>query len=339
MCSIRCSGRLVWMRWSLLIVAMLLVTLLGACTPAQPKVFRVGVLSGLDFIAPLFDGFKVKMGELGYIEGQNIVYDVQRTNFDMEAYRRILQGFVDSKVDLIVVYPTEASLEAKALTAGTDIPVVFAFALIEGVNLVQSIPEPGGNITGVRFPGPDVALKRFEVLREIVPAARRILVPYQRGYPIVSSQMEMVRPAAEATGVTLIEVPASDPAELEAALQAYLVDGKPDVDAILLLAEPLSVAPGVLTVLGAYAAGHQLPIGGALIAENGYHSIFGVNVDPARTGQQAAVLADKVLRGTPAGAIPVASSEVFLQINYTAAQAAGLVVPDGLLSQADEVIR
>lgn len=69
------TGRLSRMRWAFMIAMVLLVVALTACTPAQPRVFRVGILSGLDFIAPLTDGFKARMGELGYVEGQNIVYD------------------------------------------------------------------------------------------------------------------------------------------------------------------------------------------------------------------------------------------------------------------------
>jgi putative ABC transport system substrate-binding protein len=279
------------------------------------------------------------MAELGYVEGQNIVYDVQQTGFDMAAYKRILQGFVADEVDLILVFPTEASIEAKAATEGTDIPVLFNFAFIEGIGLVESVREPGGNVTGVRYPGPDVALKRFEVMREIVPGATRLLLPYQRGYPSVASQLEILRPAAAAAGVTLLEAPVSDAAELEADLAGRAAGGDPGVDAILLLAEPLGLSRDAFAVLGKFAAAHKLPIGGALMSVDGYDSLFGVTVNVDQTGRQAAPLADKILKGTPAGTIPVASPESFLLINYREAQEMGLTVPEGLLSQAHEIIR
>ena len=120
--------------------------LLSSCSSGQsPKVYRVGILSGLGFLADTADGFKEGMAELGYVEGENIVYDVQQTEFDMEAYRSILQKFVEDEVDLIVSFPTEATMEAKAATQGTDIPVVFTYALIEGMGIVDSVREPGGN--------------------------------------------------------------------------------------------------------------------------------------------------------------------------------------------------
>jgi putative ABC transport system substrate-binding protein len=314
--------------------------LLSGCGGAQkPKVYRVGVLSGLDFVADITDGLKAKMTELGYIEGKNILYDVQKTNFDMAAYKSILKKFVADKVDVIFVFPTEASQEAKAATQGTNIPVVFAFALIEGMGLVNSVREPGGNITGVRYPGPDIAVKRFEIMHELAPQAKRMWIPYQKGYPIVTSQLEVLRPAAAAAGVTLIEAPANNAAELEADLQARAKSADIGLDAILFLAEPLAVTPDAFAVMGKFAYEHKLPIGGALMSAGGYGAVFGVNVQNVAVGKQAAPLIDKILKGTPAGTIPVVSAENYFQINYKVAQDLGLEVPEGLLSQANEVIR
>lgn len=320
-----------------LLAAVLVISGCGA--QAAPKTYRVGVLSGLNFVADITDGFKAEMTELGYKEGQNITYDVQKTDFDMAAYKRILQKFVADKVDLIVVFPTEATIEAKAATQGTNIPVVFTFALIEGMGIVDSVREPGGNITGVRYPGPDVALKRFEVMRQLAPQAKQMLVPYQKGYPIVTPQLEVLRPAAAAAGITLIEVPADNAAELEAELQELVQSADPGPDAVLIITEPLAVNPDAFVVMGKFATEHKAPIGGALISVGEYASIFGINVNNIKIGEQTAPLADKIFKGIPAGTIPVVSAESFLQIDYKAAQKQGVTVPEGLLSQADEIIR
>jgi putative ABC transport system substrate-binding protein len=316
----------------LVVVGSLLISGCGA--QAAPKVYRVGVLSGLTYVATITDGFKAEMAELGYVEGENITFDVQSTDFDMAAYERIAQKFVADEVDLILSFPTEASLVAKAATEGTDVSLVFDFAFIEGVDLVDSVREPGGNITGVRYPGPVIAVKRFEIMRELAPEATQILVPYQRGYPSVDAQLEELYPAAEAAGVTLIEVPADNEVDLEAALEAQA-----DPDAILFIAEPLTVNPAAFAVIGKYAADRGIPAGGALISVDGYDSVFGVNVDVIKSGKQAARLADKVLQGAQAGSIPVVSAENYLEINYTAAQKLGLNLDEGLLSQADVIIR
>jgi putative ABC transport system substrate-binding protein len=326
--------------WTILVGFVVFSLLLSGCAGAQkPKVYRVGVLSGLDFVADITDGLKAKMTELGYTEGKNITYDVQKTNFDLEAYKTILKKFVADKVDVIFVFPTEASQEAKAATQGTNIPVVFAFAQVEGMGLIKSVREPGGNITGVRYPGPDIAVKRFEVMHELAPQAKRMWVPYQKGYPICASQLEVLRPAAAAAGVTLVEAPADNAAGLEADLQARAKSADIGIDAILFLAEPLVVTPEAFSVIGKFASEHKLPVGGALMSAGSYHSIFGVNVNNVAVGKQAAPLVDKIFKGTPAGAIPVVSAENYFQINYTAAQDLGLKVSEGLLGQANEVIR
>jgi putative ABC transport system substrate-binding protein len=289
-------------------------------------------------MATAADGFKAKMTELGYIEGENIVYDHQKTDFDIATYKRILKKFVADKVDLIFVFPTEATQEAKAATDGTGIPVVFAVANIEDTGIVNSVREPGGNITGVRYPGPDLAIKRFEIMHELAPNAKRMWIPYQRGYPIVKSQLKALQPAAASSGITLIEFPADNAAEVQADLSARVGSSDIGMDAILFIAEPLAVTPDAFEVMGKFAAEHTLPIGGAYMMVGGYGSIFGVNIETFATGKQAAVLADKILKGTPAGTIPVVSSESFFQINYKVAQQLGVKVPEGLLSRADEVI-
>ena len=326
--------------WSLLTGVVIMAMLLSGCGSAQEsKVYHVGILSGLGFIADTTDGFKEGMAELGYVEGENIIYDVQVTEFDMEAYRSILQKFVADKVDLIVSFPTEATIEAKAATQGTNIPVVFSFSLLEGMNIVNSIREPGGNITGVRYPGPDFAVKRLEVLLELVPNAKNIWMPYQRGYPIVPPQLEVLHTAARAAGVTLIEFPTDNAAELQAELDARANSDDVGMDAILLIVEPLAVTPDNYAVIAQFAYQNNIPFGGAYVPAGDFADLFGVDVISFQSGKDAAALADKVLKGTPAGTIPVASADAFLTVDYKVAQKFGVAVPEGLLKLADNIVR
>lgn len=325
--------------WHILATSFVLGLFLSGCGTQEKKVYQIGILSGLEFFADTADGFKEQMTELGYIEGENVVYDLHKTNFDLDAERAILEKFVEDKVDLIVVFPTEPALAAKAATQGTNIPVLFINSNIEGVGLVDSVIEPGGNITGVRFPGPDLTVKRFEVMHELVPDARRLWLPYQKDIEIIPSQLEALRPVADAAGVTLIEAPVADAAEIDAKLQALAESADIGIDAILLMAEPLAVTPEAFAVLAKFAAEHDLPLGGALISAGGYETLFGVATDNISTGKQAALLADKILKGTPAGTIRVASAENFLSINYREALRLGIKVPDGLLAQANEIVR
>jgi len=325
--------------WTILVGMIVATLVLSACGATATKVYRVGVLSGLDFFANTTDGFKAKMTELGYVEGQNIVYDVQKTDFDMAAYKRILQKFVADKVDLVFVFPTEASLEAKAATQGTNIPVVFAQAFVEGNTLVDNVRQPGGNITGVRFPSPDIGVKRLEILHQLAPEAKRVWVPYLQGYPSVPPVLEAMRPAAASLGITLVEGPATSPADIQADLQARAKLADIGLDAIITIPEPLNVQPDALMAIGNFATDHKVPMGGAFVSAEGYGIVFAALSNNVEVGKLAATLADKIFKGTPAGTIPVVSPESYLTINYKLAQALNLTVPDGLLRQAVEVIR
>ena len=304
----------------------------------EEKVYHIGVLSGLNFLAPITDGFKEKMTELGYIEGKNIVYDVKETDFDMAEYRRIAKQFIADRVDLIVVFPTEASMETKVATQGTDIPVVFVNVFTEGTGLVNSVREPGGNMTGVRWVGPDMALQSFEIMRQLVPNAKRIWVPYLKDYPIVNSQLEALRSAFKTRGLIMTEFPAENAAELQTLIDEQTqLTGPPDV--ILAVAEPLCVTPDTFLVLAKFADEHKIMFGGPPMSMGEYASVYGYIPENVPQGKQAAFLADKILKGIPAGTIPVLSAENYLTINYKAAQKLGLEVPEGLLIRADKIIR
>ncbi len=326
----------------ILVCATVIAMLLGGCSNSQQtKVYKVGVLSGLNFFAPAVDGFKAKMAELGYVEGKNITYDVQLTDVDMEAYQRITKKFVDDKVDLIFAFPTEAAMVAKTATQGTDIPVIFALAFtdIPDVKLIDSIRQPGGNITGVRFPSAEIAGKRLQILLELAPNAKRVFVPFLKDYPNIPGQLEVIRSQAGVRGVELIEFPAATPEDLQAELDRRAAADDIGFDAILTLADPLAATPSFYSVYGKFSYEHKLPIGGTLMDPDGYGNIFGLTPLGKVSGELAAPFADKIFRGMAAGTIPVSTAEGYFQINYKAAQALGVTVPEGLLKQADEVIR
>jgi putative tryptophan/tyrosine transport system substrate-binding protein len=312
---------------------------LSACVAPKPQVRRVGILCGLDVLFPTTDCFKAGMKEIGYIEGTNIIYDTQRTDFDLPAQERILRKFVADKVDLIVVLSSESAVLAKEVTRGAKIPIVFCQTYTEGTNLIASVPEPGGNITGVRYPGPDFALKRFEILHELVPKAKVFWVPYARNVEIVPPQLEVLRPAAAEAGITLVESPADSASDLIEFLEARDKAGDAPIDAVLLISEPLMRAPAVFKVLGKFASEHRIPIGGTPYSLGEYSTAFGVATDRMTVGRLAAQQAHKVLRGIPAGTIPVVTADSYFQINYKAAQKLGLDVPEDLLRQADKIVR
>ena len=305
-------------------------------TEHTAKMHKVGILSGLDFFLPTADGFKAGMAELGYIEGKNVTYDLQKTNFDPQKEKAILEKFKSDKVDLVLTFPTEVSISAKETLKDTGIPLIFSNANIEDVGLIDSIKEPGGNVTGVRYPGPDLAIKRMEVLLEIVPGAKRIFIPYQEGYPNVAPQLKVLKPAAASSGITIIDIPFKDARGLENYLNNEA--NIKNFDAILMIPEPLTVTAETASLLDKFVDKNKTPLGGAIFPKT-TGSLFGMTTNSIEVGKQAAVLADKVLKGQRAGTIPVISADGFLTVNYKTAQKIGAVVPEGLLTRAIEIIR
>ena len=260
-------------------------------------------------------------------------------NFDSAEIQRVLEQFVANEVDLIFAFPTEASVVAKAATQGTDIPVVFAIGGIEGNDLVERVRQPGGNVSGVRYPGPDLVVKRFEFLRELAPQIKRLYIPYDPNYPNGPPALEALRPVASSHGVTLVETPVTSVKEIQADLQARAASADIGMDAIQILPEALTQSPAGWEAISAFAAEHKLPLVGSVLFSVQIGGVFSYCIDFAENGKLAAPLADKILKGTQAGTIPVVTPEAHLQINYKVAQELGLTVPEGMLSLAEEIIR
>jgi putative tryptophan/tyrosine transport system substrate-binding protein len=306
-----------------------------------PKVYEVGILNGFNYVGKNADGFKAGMTELGYIEGKNINYYVQQTKPIQEEYVTAVKNFADKKVDLMFIFPTAAALEGKKVAMETGIPLVFANSNFEGVDLIKSIKEPGNNLTGVRYPGPDVALKRLEILMEILPNTKTILMPYDKTKPIVPSQLDILYEFAPKYKVELIEMPVATPKDLEDQLKAFAKTGK-KIDAIMTLVEIVSANPDYAAIWGKFADDNKIPTGGALLLKKDgfkYETLFGVDIDGFASGKRAATLADKILKGTPAGTISVESAEMFISINYKLAKEMGISLDESFLNTANEIIR
>ena len=162
---------------------------------------------------------------------------------------------------------------------------------------------------------------------------------YLKTSPIVPAQMEVLRPVAEAAGITLVEFPAENAGELVADLAARENSDDIGIDAILMISEPLLRTNDVFPVAAKFSIKYNLPMGGTLVTMGDYTTVFGVGTDNIAVGKLAAQQVDKIFKGIPAGTIPVLSAEPYMTINYTGAQTFGLAVPEGLLKQANKVIK
>jgi putative tryptophan/tyrosine transport system substrate-binding protein len=324
------------LKWQLALI-MIAAVFVSGCASQPQKTYHIGILSGLYTLDAIADSFKAKMTDLGYIEGVNVSYDVQRYNISMDGYNQAIRLFVDKKVDLVFAFPTEASIVAKNVTYGTGIPTIFAFANIENNNMVKSVTNPGENITGVRFPGPENSFKRLELMKEMYPRANRIFVCHQKGYPSVPIEMEALHNASKYLNVTLVELEAGSLSDIINELDARSKLNDTGIDAIIFIAEPLCAGTKALEAITKFAIDHKIPIGGVALSNE--NAIFNYANNNSDYGTISAVLADKILKGTPAGALPVETPQQMLSISIPNSKKLGISISEGFLSMADTIIR
>jgi putative ABC transport system substrate-binding protein len=242
--------------------------------------------------------FVQRLRELGWIEGRTIAIEVRWGEGRNERYAEIAAEFVRLKVDVIVTQGTATVVAAKQATS--VIPIVFAGAADPvGNDLVASLARPGGNVTGLSNQGTDLAAKRLELLREIVPAFRRLAIMANVGNPAMLLEMREVQAAARVLGleVAILEIRrAEDIASAFPALQVR-------ADVLYVAADPLAATNRIR--INTLVLGARLPTmhGFREYVEAGGLMSYGPNlVDLFR---RSADFVDKILRGTKPGDIPV----------------------------------
>lgn len=307
----------------------------GGCR-GKPRPHHVVAVAGSPFFEPIFEGLRSEMDRLGYQEGVQITYELRR----QDLFGGAAANPFPRDADLVFAFPTDAAMAAKeAAQRGGGPPVVFAYAGIEQPGLVASVRQPGGNITGVRFPGPEMIGKRLEIVHRIIPGARRVWIGYQAGYPNSEPSLALLRPLAKSMGIRLVEVPVRTPEDLAADLDRRARARDPGIDAIVVMPDALSHSPRGWQLIKEFAERRRVPVAGSFLYTVQEGAIFGNANDLADVGRLAAPLVVKVLQGIPAGTIPVVTPEQDLYINLKRARELGLQVPEGLLRQATVIIR
>jgi putative tryptophan/tyrosine transport system substrate-binding protein len=304
------------------------------------KVYHVGILSGVENFAPTVDGFKSEMAKLGYTEGKNIFYDVRKLNDNRAQEKAISEKFVADKVDLIFAFPTEAALSAKAAVQNSNIPVVFAWSTTENTGLIESVLKPGKNMTGVRNNSSDHLVKTYDILLGMAPNTKRIWVYYDPKIPAAADTIKIIRPVAQKAGVKLVEeADINNIDELKLALKKRAALKDIGIDAIMLLPGATAISPEGVALISEFAKNQKIPLAGLSSEQVGSGVLFGFGPTVPSVSKLAATQADKIFKGAVAENLPVITVDGSLWIDYRAAQAIGLKIPDILLSQADKIVR
>ena len=323
-------------RQFLIATGALLAAPLTAEAQRTGKVYSVGHLSGSGEVAskPFVNAFREGMRARGYVEAQNLVLDERYAGGKVEHLPSLAQELIHGNPDALLVSTTPGSLAAKATTLTIPIVMVLVADPV-GAGIVPSLARPGGNITGITNIVAELAGKRLELLKEIVPTASRIAVlvnPNSQNAPL---QLQNAGAAARRLGIELrpvLEVRSAG--DLEKAFEAAV---RARADAAIRMIDPLVFILRKETA--ALAIKHRLPViyptredveAGGLVA-------YGTNIPEQY--RQAATFVDKILRGAKPADLPVEQPTKFdLVINLKTAKALGLTIPQSLLFRATEVI-
>ena len=276
--------------------------------------------------------FVQRLRELGWIEGRTIAIEVRWAEGRNERFAEIAAEFVRLKVAVIVTAGTAAVAAAKQATS--VIPIVFAVAGDPvGTGLVASLARPGGNVTGLSLQTTDIADKRLELLREVVPGLRRLAILANVGSPLAVREMRQVQATARLLGFEVVTSEIRRADDIAPAFDALKGRGA----ALYIVADPLVTTNRIR--IGTLALGARLPTmhGQRENVEVGGLMSYGANFTSLH--RRAADAVDRILRGTKPADIPVEQPTKFdLVINLKTAKALGLTIPPSLLARADQVI-
>jgi len=269
--------------------------------------------------------FVAHLRELGWVENRNVTIEYRWSEGRTERYAEIATEFARLKVDVIV---TVGSAVPTVRQVTSTIPIVFAVAIDPvGSGLVESLAKPGGNVTGLSLQAANLAGKRIELLREVVPQLRRLAVIFNVGNAQPVLEMRETEAAALALGIEVVPIEIRRVEDFSPAFQIM----KSKADALYVAIDQLMVA-NLMRIL-TLALGARLP---TIFSTRDFVRGGGfMSYGPSYTErfQRAADYVDKIMRGTKAGDIPVEQPTKFeLVINLITAQALGLEVPPTLLA-------
>jgi putative ABC transport system substrate-binding protein len=281
-----------------------------------------------------FETFFQSLRDLGYANGQTIAIDYLSADGHGERFPALAAECLRLKADIIAVSTTPATQAAKKVTRTIPI-VMIALGDPVGTGLVDSLAQPGGNVTGMSMMTSDVAAKRLELLKEAVPTISRVLVLSYLADPIAPLQVKALEKAARSLGVTLQIQDIKTADDLPAAFDA---GARERSEGLLTTAESVFVAQR--TRVTELAAHYRLPAMYPYtiqVADAGGLMAYDINYPDLE--RRAATYVDKILKGAKPSDLPVQQPTKFaLVINLKAAKALGLTISESFLLRADRLI-
>ena len=294
----------------------------------------IGALTESWGITPHEIGLRDGLLKLGYREDKDFVIGSRFVKGDISILRRAARELIQFGANLIFAVTPRATQAAQQET--TQLPIVFAGGAVDPVKLglVESFARPGGNVTGIADLAIELGPKRLQLFREIMPALKRILFPYDATDAFAREELESYRQAARSLGLELVEKAVTTEAEAQ---QVIAAARKGDVDGIV---APRCCGLNISGLVLESATRQGIPTFFPQVfwVENGALASYGP--DYYASGRQAARLVDKIIKGESPAQLPVeVNSEIVFAINRKVEKALGLTIDPQVLFRADRIIR
>jgi len=295
---------------------------------AQAKTATLGVLN-FSNPEPLYGLLREALRERGYVEGQGIKFEFRSAQGNATALKDLAAELVRIKPDAAVTFPTPATVALKQLTS--ELPIIMlANGDPVGTGLVASLARPGGNITGTSSTTSEMGAKTLEIVRDLIPQVRRVVVLANARDAFMTSFLRFMELGGQTLHIEIQPIRIDNPDELDA---AFALAKKNAANAVII--QP-SLPRQRVAELGLT---NRMP---TLAPSSGFTALGGLaaySPSQPEMARRTAAIIEKVLNGGNPAQIPVEQPTQFeLVINLKTAKAIGLAVPAMLLNRAQEVI-
>jgi putative tryptophan/tyrosine transport system substrate-binding protein len=300
-----------------------------AALAQSDKVSRLGILVlGNPDPGPFMKGLRDGLRDLGYAEGRNVAFEFRSAEGNSSRLAPLAAELLALKVDVLLAFQTPAASAAKRAT--TDIPIVMFAGDPVGTGLIESLARPGGNVTGLTGAGAELGAKNVELIREVMPAARRVGVLANANDPFSKPFLGRISEAGQALKVEIKPYLLTAPGGYEA---AFTDMAKSRSDALIMqpsLSHSLTAELALKHRLPSFSPNSDFPIAGGLMGYSADYDVF---------FRESAAFVDKILKGRKPADLPVQlPTKFWLAINLKTAKAIGVTVPGTMLTRADNVI-
>jgi putative tryptophan/tyrosine transport system substrate-binding protein len=304
---------------------------------AQPagKLYRIGYLTaGAKSSLSSLTVFAGALQDLGWIEGKTFVLELRYADNRMDRLPELAAELVRLNVDVIVTAGTLAPLAAKRATSTIPI-VMFAAGDPVGSGIVSNLARPGGNITGTSLDSPELAGKRLQLLKEMLPGIATIAILWNDANPYPALVFAETEAAGRTLGMRILSLPVHDSDDVPKALDGAL---RGSAGGLIAVEDPFTLNHRVQIV--DFAARNRLPAMYGLREFVDVGGLLSYGAHLVDLSRRVAQYVDKILKGAKPGDLPIEQPTKFeLVINLKTAKALGLTIPQSLLLRADEVIQ